>query len=598
MAGKASFYQKVDQQFYDQVKKENGGKLPADLTDADGNPRPLTTSNADRAYRQKWNAIAAKERNSQAVVSKDVDVPCVPCALKAAAAKIPPIKLASKGGSSVSVPMVRPENRAPKPPPEPTPKDQPCNLQMLKLVEPAADISGKPGTRQVQVLQQAETQHRVCPTLIGSGGTFQITANSTYNPPRKVTVEAVMEAVCGARHPLLSVADASHRAESPETQDTLTFSRPPMSGDGELPGFWPVLNSIFQCGSETFPIEAQCCGVPGKQGGEEVESLEATIEVFPDDQYSLSLEIPALLKPDSLTYETKTSGWETEKDRKEKQVDEAGEEASDLYKSSQDLQDIGSEGEFKQFAEDLTKKQLQIEDETWSDQLSVKLTQTDGARTYEAPVDDLIRLVKMILSAEYAFKQIQNWVDNFQVGPGVQLEFNVQFFAGTIEADWGYTEFLDDRVFFAYGGSVELVLVKAELKLSAGWRTAGCADLLIVLSGEGSIGIKAKIEKNDPDQDPDPSALQPEGELKFTGSLEGTVFWVIKGSVGLTCTFHAETDDLKLLTKDCILGGKVVISRDPVYATYSYSKGLFGGTVTEQKEVIKGDPNLAEFDLS
>ena len=207
-----------------------------------------------------------------------------------------------------------------------------------------------------------------------------------------------MEAVCGARHPLLSVADASHRAESPETQDTLTFSRPPMSGDGELPGFWPVLNSIFQCGSETFPIEAQCCGVPGKQGGEEVESLEATIEVFPDDQYSLSLEIPALLKPDSLTYETKTSGWETEKDRKEKQVDEAGEEASDLYKSSQDLQDIGSEGEFKQFAEDLTKKQLQIEDETWSDQLSVKLTQTDGARTYEAPVDDLIRLVKMILS--------------------------------------------------------------------------------------------------------------------------------------------------------------------------------------------------------
>src|ERR1039457_3690090 len=64
-AATPSLYQMVDQEFYAEVARENGGKLPADLTDANGKPRKLTMSAKDRAYRQKWNAIAAQERKSK-----------------------------------------------------------------------------------------------------------------------------------------------------------------------------------------------------------------------------------------------------------------------------------------------------------------------------------------------------------------------------------------------------------------------------------------------------------------------------------------------------------------------------------------------------
>ena len=127
MAGKAPFYQKVDQQFYDQVKKENGGKLPADLTDADGNPRPLATY-PTRTARTGKSGMPSRRRDR----SPSGRIEGCRCALRSLRAesrrprKIPPIKLASKGGCSVSVPMVRPENRAPKPPPEPTPRTSPA----------------------------------------------------------------------------------------------------------------------------------------------------------------------------------------------------------------------------------------------------------------------------------------------------------------------------------------------------------------------------------------------------------------------------------------------------------------------------------------
>jgi hypothetical protein len=132
MASKGAFYQKVDQAFYDQVKQENGGKLPPDLTDADGNPRKLTMSAADRGYRQKWLAIAAKYRASKAVVSKDVDSPCVPCAIKAAAAKIPPILLPSKNMGKPAKLKTAPPNEAP-PPKTTEPSDEPCKHETLTI---------------------------------------------------------------------------------------------------------------------------------------------------------------------------------------------------------------------------------------------------------------------------------------------------------------------------------------------------------------------------------------------------------------------------------------------------------------------------------
>jgi hypothetical protein len=93
-----SFNQQVDQAFYEDARKENGGQLPTSLQDASGNPRKLTMSPSDRVYRQKWMAIAAQTRKSRAIPGKAVKSSCVPCAAKAAGAKIPAIVWRAKGG--------------------------------------------------------------------------------------------------------------------------------------------------------------------------------------------------------------------------------------------------------------------------------------------------------------------------------------------------------------------------------------------------------------------------------------------------------------------------------------------------------------------
>jgi hypothetical protein len=98
----ATFNQKVDREFYDEVKRENGGHIPPDLMDAKGNPRQLNTSPADQAYRRKWNAIAATLRKPKSVPKKSIKDVCIPCALKAG--KFPPVLLPSKSmGKPVKV---------------------------------------------------------------------------------------------------------------------------------------------------------------------------------------------------------------------------------------------------------------------------------------------------------------------------------------------------------------------------------------------------------------------------------------------------------------------------------------------------------------
>src|ERR1035438_7943015 len=49
----------------------------------------------------------------------------------------------------------------------------------------------------------------------------------------------------------------------------------------------------------------------------------------------------------------------------------------------------------------------------------------------------------------------------------------------------------------------------------------GIADLLLVLSGEGTISISLpSVEKKSPDEKPE-VGVEPEGELELSGSIEG-----------------------------------------------------------------------------
>jgi hypothetical protein len=443
---------------------------------------------------------------------------------------------------------------------------KPCNLQLLRFTEPSADMSGKTGQRVVEIRQNQDPTHRSCPALLNSGGVFQITAHSAANPPRTVKVEAVTESVCsGATHPELAALDFGGYHSAIAKQMKLGFSRPPMQGDSGGSGLWAILNSVFQQSPVDYPISSTTCGQPSSPSATGVPSFSGVIQVFPADVFELEFSLPAILKPESLSFDEKNKGWETIKDQNKKEIKDSGDAASQAYKSSKALQEVGSEGEFRQFFEDLKKKQLGEEDSKYYDEITVKLTQKDGTRELEAPTQDIVNIIRAITSAEYAFKQIEDWIDNFQVGLGVSLKMECQFLAGRLSAKWGYTEYMDDRVFFAYAGAIKIDLIKASVDINAGWKCGGLADAFLFITGEGTISFNVpEIVKESPDEAPKAS-VKPEGELKLSGGVQGTLGWFITGTVKFEVTFKADTEDFRVLCDEGIFSGKAVISREPVY---------------------------------
>lgn len=491
---------------------------------------------------------------------------------------------ALKSNFSPSQPAGKPVQSCPKAKPVPV---QPCNLAMLSFTEPAAVMGDEDGTRSVQIRQGQALDRSPEPTLLPPGGVFQITAKSSANPPNPVNVLVQMQATCSlATHPQLS-ADGPQASTSKVTKkQTLSFNRPYMPGDESEIGLWVLLNTVYGQSPQTCSVTASCCGLPAQPGGGSVASLNGNIQIFPADQYEFELSIPAFLTPDALSYETASTGWSDGEDE---------DPSDEYYESNQEIvQSVNATQPVCQFTAAMQNKETGDDDDDFVDQLEVELTQTDGVRSLKAPIDDIIKLVRMIRSAEYAMKQLEDWIDALQVGPGVSFSIDCQFFAGKLSASWGYTEFSDDRVFLQYSGSLQIEIVKASIELSLGFKFLGMADLLLVLEGEGSISIAIpSIERDNPDETPEAS-VKPQGELTLSGSVEATLMWFVKGSVGIEVSFEADTENFSVLTDTAMLSGEITLSREAVNLSATASCRLLG-TYGYEVELIKGNPELAVF---
>ena len=491
---------------------------------------------------------------------------------------------ALKKNFSPSQPAGKPVQGCPKAKPVPV---QPCNLAMLSFTEPKAEMGEEEGTRSVQIRQGQALDRSSTPTLLPPAGTFQITAKSTANPPNQVNALVQMQATCSlATHPQLTADGPDDSTSKVTKKQTLSFNRPPMPGDDGEIGLWAVINAVFGQSPQTCSVTADCCGLPAQPGAGSVASLSGNIQIFPADQYALELSITAFLQPDSLKYETASSSWSDD--------DQDGDDDGEYYESNQDYIQLTNTTPVQQFAADMEDKESGDDDDDFVDELEVKLTQTDGVRKLEAPIDDIIKLVRMIRSAEYALKQLSGWIKDMQVGPGFSFSIECQFLAGKITASWGYTEFTDDRVFLQYSGSLQLVLMTAEISLSVGYKFLGMADLMLVLKGEGAISISLpSIEKKSPDDSPEVSA-EPEGELELSGSLEGVLMWFVKGSVGIETSFKTNTENFTWVSEDAVLTGEILISREAVNRTLTAGCRLFGSSSSEV-EIIEEDPRFAVF---
>lgn len=476
---------------------------------------------------------------------------------------------------------------------------KPCNLELLQLAEPKGSPQGKDGARHAQFKLPGKLKRRQSPVELRAGqDPFNITATSARQGKRKLQFTVQQPVHCGhADHKLLSVVGPGLTKAFAGNSATIELAREPMAGDNGTPmGLWAAVNAGWQAcrGPATYTVSAYSCGLPASAKGVPAAVLAGVVKVWPADQYKLTLSIPALLEPSALKLDKASSQWTTDK---QKEADARTASADAYYQEHKDfLREAGvSRADVRDFVNGMGKKASGEDDEKFADKLKLDFSQTDGQRTLKASIDDAVRLVRAIRSAEYAIKQVDQWLENATVGPGASISVAVQFFSGSISAEWAQTEYLDDRVYLAWKGSIGIELVKLELKLAIGWRCAGLADLFIELGGEGSLSATGSAACVGPD-DAVEFKLTPKGELKLSGMIKAQLMWAVKGETGLECTFKAELDEFRFMqAKGSALAGKVTIGREPVYRVITYSNRLWGGTTEEKEEVIKADENLAQF---
>lgn len=454
---------------------------------------------------------------------------------------------------------------------------QPCNLISLKLTEQNGSPSNKDGTRQATFYPAPITRSTNQPnSKLQSGDIFQITAYSNLNEPRELIVEENYEGQCSKGiHPKTYFGSA--------VQNTAIHLHRKSFLDLMPAGLTAILQACYLGirRADRYNVREISCGYPSNISVKAVSNLTANIEVYPADKFKFELQFPALFSPDFLEYEKKTRSWETKSERQEREEREEREKRE----KREDIDNLYI---------DFKKPNIEKEETpSFFSQTTASFTQTDKKIKTEFPISDIVTLIRTMRDAERTLKAVNEWVKNAQIGPGVSFSIECQFLVGTFSAEWGYQEHLDHRVFMGFKGAVNIDILKLNASISIGFKSAGLADLLLIISGEGTLSLEGSAERKEIDQLPSMQATS-KGEVKLTGKVEGTLFWIVKGSVGIGVAIKAEVSDFKLFTKNVALGGKITLSRDPVLATFTV-EGRFWGKKQYNAEVVKGDPKLGEF---
>lgn len=476
---------------------------------------------------------------------------------------------------------------------------KPCNLMKLQVIEPKADPGGKPGTRAADFLQARQRVRLQSPVKLRTAtDTLQITAVSKPQGTRQLDITCHLDAWCGdPAHQLIHVKGPGVDKEFPGTKASVgLFRRHFPTDSGPTPGFWAFINACWQAAAAPaeYEIRSITCGLPTSAKSAPLATLLGRIEVFPADTFELSLKIPALLQPDALSLDLKSDGWKSADDRKKDQLQK---DADAYYASEQTFfREAGvTRSEVRKFVADMEKKKSGADDKDFVDKLEIKFRQTDGGRVIEAPIDDIVKLVRCVRDAEYAAKKVGDWISGAQVGPGASIKVDCQFFAGSIDARWQRMEHTDDRVFLGWEAELSIAIVKLEITLAVGWRCAGLADLFVELAGAGTLSIAGSAASKSPDQKVELDA-KPSGKLELSGKVKGELMWCVSGETGLECAFETDCDDFHFMRKGKVLSGEIVVKRGAVNRTIAYSSRVYGGTA-EKAEIVPADDRFGCFTL-
>lgn len=458
---------------------------------------------------------------------------------------------------------------------EPPPPKKPCDIKDVILVEKAGvlikqyklafGMMGAPmfvdkppekGPRSISILGGAgapKNPHNLLQVVSFPRGNQKIA---------KISVDVIPFAVQDAEHVSLTIdrpdqSDITAVCASRTVKEFEVYSKDRPTGIGGIfKQFW-----TYGSPTNTYTIKVDSCGM--RDSGPAVKSAEFNVEVFLGDQVKLMLRIPSMYKYSRERTAGIKAGLDKDKGLVAVDVDEDTKKRqyNDKNASAKYSETIDYEGGTKKTSSEVafggskyTTKQSsdssggfdidhppEYETGADNDVLDLQITINDTALP---GLKDAQKIMEVIQKLKQGIKGLQDLLRDWVPQAGFKFEFEVELFAGSIAATWGYRENSDYRVYYGFDLELSLTIIRISLILSFGIKIG--PGLARVEGGikDGKLLVSEKWEFNSPDNPVNPSFKQVV-DIPFIlrGRAEASLLSMsIKEEVGVKSGFNVSVD--------------------------------------------------------
>jgi hypothetical protein len=377
------------------------------------------------------------------------------------------------------------------PPACPLTSNVPCDIDELVLVEIAGSRTTKYHVEHGEFIPEPPVPKRGIrlfdfnadwpkhPTLQVIGDRPGATA------PTKIMASVSSFATCGPSHVAVSMVAPEGRSGvqkiSPAgVEDVFSFEVARHESDNGAIAFF---QRYITWGIDPVPyiVSASTCG--NRPGGKPNTGGMLTVEVFPADQYQLSVSIPARGR---LSYE-----------RARTYNPAANSDDLDVTDSSKLEGNLGALS-FERSDELSSDKGLTLKDEIKYKSQDVTFNFKHNGQSGDDVSANISKILKMLEDAKIAIEEIKDFIRDWVPQAGFKFEFGLSFLSGTITLAWGYKENKDWRVYYGLSGKFLLKVFEIDLTLSFGIKVPA---LLVRVEGTvgGSAELSSEFRFNSPD---------------------------------------------------------------------------------------------------
>lgn len=435
---------------------------------------------------------------------------------------------------------------------EKEPSDAPYSLKLSAIL-----ANARPPL--IQILAGPEA-----PGVIGS-----VTGIKSTLAIRKVKVStSLAEGPCG-RHPNIKITGGRNPLEyiGPGQCASITFDVYRNEGltFNEKLGF--SLASVWPCkiAPRLYSITSETCG--GRSSGKVIKGNTVAVEVFPCEQYALNLRFPAFKngsykiertetlnskgRVDVKVSEERTSktGFGSSKEGSETKSSVSNNAAGSTLENTRSKTQGSKTSTLKttyeadgQIANEMTSKQGDTDSvysegkygsKQWilsgrsapADQVVFELFRSGATENLGG---DVVKLLNWLLYTRSELESLKDNIKNFMPQLGASFDFNFSFLEGSFSASWGYQEYVDYRVYFAWEVVLAMKLLSVTLSASIGFQLSALITAKLQLDVTGDVSANIKRARSKPEQ----PMMGEGGSAAIEGLIEGKLSGVAQVGVG------------------------------------------------------------------